>query len=60
VKQLARLIGETLRKKTEAAKSAGCQQYQELLEMTRKKIESARQTQKQLWSGCEVKANASV
>jgi len=47
-KQLARQIGETLRKKTEAAKTAGRQQYQELLEMTRKTIESARRIQKQL------------
>jgi transposase, IS5 family len=47
-KQLARQIGETLRKKTEAAKSTGRQQYQELLEMTRKTIESARHIQKQL------------
>jgi IS5 family transposase len=47
-KQLARQIGETLRKKSEAAKSAGRQQYQELLEMTRKTIEWARQTKKQL------------
>jgi IS5 family transposase len=47
-KQRARQIGETLRKKTDAAKSAGRQQYQELLEMTRKTIESARCIQKQL------------
>ena len=47
-KQLARQIGETLRKKTDAAKTAGRQQYQELLEMTRKTVEGARQTQKQL------------
>ncbi len=47
-KQLARQIGETLHKKTEAAKSAGRQQYQALLEMTRKTIEAARQTKKQL------------
>ncbi len=47
-KQLARQIGETLRKKTDAAKNAGRQQYQELLEMTRKTIDWAGQTQKQL------------
>ena len=47
-KQRARQIGETLRKKTEAAKTAGRQQYQELLEMTRKTIESARRIHKQL------------
>ncbi len=47
-KQLARQIGETLRKKTEAAKTAGRQQYEELLEMTKKTIESARRIQKQL------------
>jgi IS5 family transposase len=47
-KQRARQIGETLRKKTEAAKTAGRQHYQELLEMTRKTVESARRIQKQL------------
>ena len=47
-KQLARQIGETLRKKTEAAKTAGRQQYEDLLEMTRKTMESARHIQKQL------------
>src|SRR5512141_2288136 len=47
-KQLARQIGETLRKKTDAAKSAGRQQYQELLEITRQTVEWARHTQKQL------------
>ena len=47
-KQLARQIGETLRKKTEAAKTVGRQQYQELLEITRKTIEAARCIQKQL------------
>jgi IS5 family transposase len=55
-KQRARQIGETLRKKTEAAKSAGRQQYQELLEMTRKTIESARCIQKQLHQQREQKA----
>jgi len=47
-KQRARQIGETLRKKTEAAKSVGRQHYQELLEMTKKTIESACRIQKQL------------
>jgi len=47
-KQLARQIGETLRKKTDAAKNIGRQQYQELLEMTQKTVAAARQTQKQL------------
>jgi IS5 family transposase len=47
-KQRARQIGETLRKKTEVAKTAGRQQYQELLEMTRNTVESARRIQKQL------------
>jgi IS5 family transposase len=47
-KQLARQIGETLRKKTDAAKNVGRQQYQELLEMTQKTVAAARQTQKQL------------
>jgi transposase, IS5 family len=55
-KQLARQIGETLRKKTEAAKSAGRQQYQELLEMTRKTVTWAYQTKKQLRSSCDAKA----
>jgi transposase, IS5 family len=55
-RQRARQIGETLRKKTEAAKSAGRQQYQELLEMTRKTIESARCIQKQLHQQREQKA----
>lgn len=55
-KQLARQIGETLRKKTDAAKTAGRQQYQELLEMTRKTIESARCIQKQLHRHREQKA----
>ena len=55
-KQRARQIGETLRKKTEAAKTAGRQQYQELLEMTRKTIESARGIQKQLHRHREQKA----
>jgi IS5 family transposase len=55
-RQLARQIGETLRKKTDAAKSAGRQQYQELLNMTRKTVEWTRQTQKQLRQQQEQKA----
>jgi IS5 family transposase len=55
-KQRAHQIGETLRKKTEAAKSAGRQQYQELLEMTRKTVTWAYQTQKHLRSSCDAKA----
>ena len=55
-KQLARQIGETLRKKTDAAKTAGRQQYQELLEMTRKTIEAARCIQTQLHPQREQKA----
>lgn len=47
-KQLARQIGETLRKKTDIAKTAGRQQYQELLEMTRKTVEWAGKIKKQL------------
>lgn len=59
-KQLARQIGETLHKKTEAAKSAGRQQYQELLDMTRKTVEWARQIQKQLHKHREQKAKRLV
>ncbi len=55
-KQLARRIGETLRKKTDAARTAGRQRYQELLEMTRKTVEWARHTQKQLHKQREQKA----
>ena len=55
-KQLARQIGETLRKKTDVAKSAGRQQYQELLEMTRKTVTWAHQTKKHLRSSCAAKA----
>ena len=56
-KQLARQIGETLRTKTEAARTAGRQQYQELLEMTRKTVAWAHQTQKQLQKRSERQAN---
>jgi len=55
-RQRARQIGETLRKKTEAAKSAGRQQYQELLEMTQKTIDSACRIQIQLRQHQEQKA----
>lgn len=55
-KALSRQIGETLRTKTEAARTAGRQQYQELLEMTRKTVAWARQTQKQLHQHREPKA----
>jgi transposase, IS5 family len=55
-KQLARQIGETLRKKTEAAKTAGRQQYQELLEMTRKTVAGAGEIKKQLHQHQEQKA----
>ncbi len=55
-RQLARQIGETLRKKTDAAKTAGRQQYQELLKMTRKTVAWARHTQKQLHQHREQKA----
>ena len=47
-KQLARQIGETLRKKTDIAKTAGRQQYEELLEMTRKTVTWAGAIKKQL------------
>ena len=55
-RQRARQIGETLRKKTEAAKSVGRQHYQELLEMTQKTIASARRIQNQLQKLPEKKA----
>jgi IS5 family transposase len=55
-KQLARQIGETLRKKTDAAKSAGRQQYEELLEMTRKTVAWAGATKKQLLTCREAQA----
>jgi IS5 family transposase len=55
-RQRARQIGETLRKKNEAAKTAGRQHYQELLEMTRKTIESTRCLQKQLHQQRDQKA----
>lgn len=55
-KQLARQIGETLHKKTDAARLAGQQQYQELLDMTRKTVEWACTTKKQLLKCREAKA----
>jgi IS5 family transposase len=55
-KTLSRQIGETLRKKTEQAKNVGRRQYQELLEMTQKTVETARQMQKQLSQAGEQKA----
>lgn len=55
-KQLARQIGETLHKKTDAARLAGRQQYQELLDMTRKTVEWACTTKKQLLKCREAKA----
>ncbi len=55
-KQLARQIGETLRKKTEAAKTVGRQQYQELLEMTQKTVVWAGEIKKQLHQQQEQKA----
>jgi IS5 family transposase len=55
-KQVARQIGETLRKRTDAAKEVGRQQYEKLLEMTEKTLESARCIQKQLTERQEPKA----
>jgi hypothetical protein len=55
-KQVARQIGETLRKRTDAAKEIGRQQYEKLLEMTEKTMESARCIQKQLSQQQEPKA----
>jgi IS5 family transposase len=55
-KQLARQIGETLRKKTEVAKTAGRQQYQELLEITQKTVVWAGEMKKQLHPHREQKA----
>lgn len=47
-RQTARKIGEILRKRTDEAKEAGKQQYQELLDMTEKTIKRAVQTSAQL------------
>jgi transposase, IS5 family len=59
-KALSRQIGETLRKKTEAAKTAGRQQYEELLEMTRKTMAWAEATKKRLQRCHEAKAKRLV
>src|SRR5271157_3251816 len=55
-KQLPRQIGETLRTKTDAARTSDRQQYRELLDMTQKTVGAARQTQKQLKKRLEQKA----
>ena len=47
-RRAARKIGEILRKRTDEAKEAGKQQYQELLDMTEKTIQQAAQTSEQL------------
>ncbi len=47
-RRTARKIGEILRKRTDEAKEAGKQQYQELLAMTEKTIRAAVQTSEQL------------
>lgn len=55
-KQLSRQISETLRIRTDAARTAGRRQYQELLSLTRETVEAARQTQKQLRKRSEQRA----
>lgn len=47
-RRTARKIGEILRKRTDEAKEAGKEQYQELLDMTEKTIQQAAQTSEQL------------
>jgi IS5 family transposase len=47
-RRTARKIGEILRKRTDEAKEAGKQQYQELLDMTEKTIQQAAQISQQL------------
>jgi len=47
-KQLARQIGEMLRKKTDIAKTTGRQQYEALLELTRKTVAWAGEIKQQL------------
>jgi len=47
-RQTARQIGETLSQRTETARAAGRQKYQELLDMTEKTVAWATQTQTQL------------
>ena len=55
-KQLARQIGETLRRKKEAAQNAGKQAYQELLHLTEQTLAWAEQTQQQLKQRSEQRA----
>ena len=55
-KQLAHQISETLRTKTDAARSIGRTQYQELLDLTQETVKAARQAQKQLQKRSEQKA----
>jgi IS5 family transposase len=55
-KGIARKIGETLRSKKEAARTAGRQQYEKLLAMTGQTIDWAVQTQKQLQKQSQQKA----
>jgi IS5 family transposase len=55
-RRISRQIGETLRTKTEAVRSAGRQQYQNLLDLTRETVEAARQTQKLLKKQSEPQA----
>ena len=59
-KQLSRQIGETLRTKTEAARTVGRQQYQELLDKTRETVAWAHQIQKQLQKRSEAHAKRLV
>jgi len=59
-KGISRKIGETLRTKKEAARSAGRLQYEELLAMTEKTIDWAVQTQKQLQKQSQQKAKRLV
>jgi transposase, IS5 family len=55
-KQLAHQISETLRTKTDAARTIGRKQYQELLDLTQETVKAARQAQKQLQKRSEQKA----
>ena len=59
-KALSRQVGETLRKKTDAAKSAGRQQYQDLLEITCQTVEWAAATKNRLQRYREAKAKRLV
>ncbi len=47
-RRTARQIGQTLKKRTQAAKDAGKQAYQELVEMTQQTVTQAQQTLEQL------------